>query len=51
MTLREIAEKWLQENGAARICNPDEGCECDIDWLVNCDVADLDKCESGDGCG
>ena len=45
MTLKELVEKWLRENGYDGLFNPDD-CACDLNDLFPCDCPQAD-CEPG----
>lgn len=46
MTIQEILEKWLDENGYDGLCNVDLECGCWIGDLMPCDCPSCD-CEAG----
>ena len=41
MTVKEIIEKYLRDNGYDGLCCPDEECGCHVDDLIPC----CDPCE------
>ena len=47
MTVKEIVEKYLRDNGYEGLCNPDNECGCPLDDLMSCSGEYVGPCEPG----
>lgn len=47
MTVKEIVEQYLRQNGYTGLLSQDMECGCDIDDLVPCNGDCIEHCEPG----